>query len=69
MPKAELKTKEQRELEGDLVDVMFEGYGTYPQSHSDLEWCARAIMEHYQLKKRKKPIDLYTGKPKQRDNR
>lgn len=68
MPKADLP-KKLEQLESNLVDAMWEGHKSWrpdlpgPQSSSDMEACVREVMAQFHIVKRKKLIDLFTGKP------
>ncbi len=67
MPKPPLD-KKHSVIEYELMDAMIKGLQdfrpdlSYPESHSDLEACARGIMERFHIKRRKKNVSFWTGK-------
>lgn len=57
MPKARLIERDSI-LESDLIETMLAGHKSYrpdlsyPESHSDMQACARALMQMYEIKRR-----------------
>jgi hypothetical protein len=56
-------------LENDVIDTMLAGLKewrpdlSYPESHSDMQGCVRALLRMYELKRRPLPVPLFMPCP------